>query len=75
MHLRARLKLVLTSKTITYIHFLSISSGSCEEIKYQLLLSKDLGYIEKTTYDELTNEYSRVSKMLYRLVESLEYKT
>jgi four helix bundle protein len=60
--------------TKEYIHFLSISSGSCEEIKYQLLLSRDLGYIEKATYDDLVKEYSRVSKMLFRLGESLENK-
>ena len=57
-----------------YIHFLSISSGSCEEIKYQILLSKDLMYIDIAIYDELTEEYSRVSKMLYRLIQSLEKK-
>ena len=57
-----------------YIHFLSICSGSCEEIKYQILLSKDLDYIETTIYDELTEQYSRVSKMLYRLIQSLNKK-
>ena len=57
-----------------YIHFLSICSGSCEEIKYQVLLSKDLGYIDLAVFSELTDEYTRVSKMLYRLLKSLQGK-
>ena len=30
--------------------FYNISEGSLEELKYQLLLAKDLGYIDKTDY-------------------------
>jgi len=53
------------------IHFLSICSGSCEEVKYQLLLSKDLGYMDEVTYNELNEGYIVVSKMLFNLSKSL----
>ena len=55
-----------------FVHFLSICSGSCEEMKYQLLLSKDLGYISEDAYQEILNEYVIVSKMLFKLSKSIE---
>jgi four helix bundle protein len=54
-----------------YKHFVSISRGSCGEIKYQLLLSKDLGYINEETFKELTDAYERISMMLTKLCSSL----
>jgi four helix bundle protein len=54
-----------------YKHFVSISRGSCGEIKYQLLLSKDLGYIDEKTYQELIELYERISMMLTKLYNSL----
>ena len=54
--------------------FLNISSGSIEEIKYQLLLSKDLGYMGEEMYLELINEYIITSKMIFKLSKSLENK-
>lgn len=33
------------------IHFYNISEGSLEELKYQLLLGKDLGYLTVIKYD------------------------
>lgn len=57
-----------------FIQFLRISSGSCEEIKYQLMLSRDLKYISKEIYEECEKEYERISKMLYRLIERIKNK-
>ncbi len=58
--------------TKEFIHFLSIASGSCEELKYQFLLSKDLNYIETGVYEKLLEKCLSVSRMLYKLIESLE---
>ena len=58
--------------TKEFIHFLSISSGSCEEIKYQLLLSKDLGYIEKNT--EVLGKLSKQIKKQYKKLDRLQRK-
>ena len=55
-----------------YRHFISISRGSCGEIRYQLLLSKDLGYIEEDIYTEMREGYDRVSMMLTKLHGSLK---
>ncbi len=55
-----------------YRHFVSISRGSCGEIKYQLFLSKELGYIEEDTYSEMRERYDRVSMMLTKLHGSLK---
>lgn len=54
-----------------YLQFLSIARGSAEEVKYLLLLAKDLSYLEKINYDEIVGEYDRVSKMLNKLIGSL----
>ena len=54
-----------------YIQFLNIASGSVEETKYLLLLSKDLGYIGDNDFDKLYEEYGEVGKMLYGLKKSL----
>jgi len=32
------------------LHFYNIANGSLEEVKYQLLLTKDLGYINENQY-------------------------
>ena len=45
------------------LSFLGHSIGSLEEVKYFLLLSRDLGYITQTIYDEifpLTEEIGRL---------------
>jgi four helix bundle protein len=60
--------------TKEYIRFLSIASGSCEEFKYQLLLSRDLDYIDESKYDQLNEKCVSISKMLYKLSESLKRK-
>ncbi len=52
-------------------HFISIFRGSCGELKYQLLLSKDLGYIDENTYQDMFALYERVSMMLTKLHKSL----
>jgi len=55
-----------------YKHFVSIAKGSCGEIKYQLMLSKDLGYIDEGAYGEMAETYERVSMMLTKLYSSLK---
>jgi len=55
-----------------YKHFVSIARGSCGEIKYQLMLSKDLGYISRNIFKEMIDAYERVSMMLTKLYSSLK---
>ena len=55
-----------------YGQFIGIAKGSAGEMKYQLLLGRDLKYIPKDTYSILLPEYERVSQMLTKLAKSLE---
>jgi four helix bundle protein len=55
-----------------YRQFVGISKGSTGEIKYQLLLAKDLGYISEGRHSDLHSKYERVSQMLTKLAKSLE---
>ena len=54
-----------------FAQFINIAIGSCEEIRYQLLLSKDLGYIEESTYKEMEKEYESIKRMLAGLYKSM----
>src|SRR4030043_1311159 len=47
-----------------YRQFVGISKGSAGEMKYQLLLVKDLKYIIENIYNELRSQYERISQML-----------
>lgn len=55
-----------------YRQFIGIARGSTGEIKYQLLLVRDLNYISENEYSDLTSKYERVSQMLTKLAKSLE---
>lgn len=44
--------------------FLRISMGSASEVEYQILLSFELGYIKKCTYENLADKIEEVKKML-----------
>ncbi|MFH0776876.1 MAG: four helix bundle protein [Patescibacteria group bacterium] len=46
------------------LHFYTISEGSLEEVKYQTLLAKDLGYFPKQTYEEITANAEEIGRML-----------
>ncbi len=55
-----------------YRRFVSIAKGSVGEISYQIILSRDLKYIDFQISEQLVAEYVRVGKMLTRLAQSLE---
>jgi len=59
------------SNTKEYSQFAGISRGSVGELKYHWLLAKDLGYIEMSTYEELSRELDEISRMLYGLIRTL----
>lgn len=55
-----------------YRQFVGIARGSIGELKYQLLLSKDLGYIEEEKYNEIERDITEIGRMLKGLANSLE---
>jgi four helix bundle protein len=54
-----------------YRQFVGIAKGSAGEMKYQLLLARDLGYIDENIYNELRSQYERISQILTGLAKSL----
>jgi four helix bundle protein len=51
------------------VRFYNISEASMEELKYFFFLSKDLAYIDDNSQEMA--EAESISKMLYRLIESI----
>jgi len=52
-------------KTIPHqLSFINIAEGSLEEVKYFLILSKDLKYIEDDRYNELLKDAEEIGKLL-----------
>ncbi|HET8864070.1 MAG TPA: four helix bundle protein [Gracilimonas sp.] len=48
-------------------YFLNIGMGSASELEYQLILSKDLGFINDQIFKEQTNQVTEVKRMLTSL--------
>lgn len=55
-----------------YKYFIGISRGSTGELKYQLLLSRDLSYIKTGTFEKVKDDIERVSMMLSKLYSALD---
>lgn len=51
--------------------FFVIAAGSSSELEYQLLLSKDLNYIDINAYNELKDEVVQIRKMIYSFCAKL----
>jgi four helix bundle protein len=46
-------------------NFLQIATGSCSELQYQIILSKDLFYITEEVFNELHTDAVDVRKMIF----------
>jgi len=62
------------STTKDYIKFLYNSRGSLEEIRYFLILSMDLGFINSKIYKTFEQKCEYISKLLNGLIKSLKPK-
>lgn len=51
-------------------HFLGIANGSCYELETQLLIAKNLGYINTEILDRLLERTEVIEKMIYNLIKS-----
>jgi four helix bundle protein len=54
------------------VRFYNTSEASLEELKYYLILAKDLGYLDQV--EPLLADTETVSRMLYRLIEGINRK-
>ena len=48
-----------------------MARGSLEEVKYQLLLAKDLRYIDEVVYKEIYRSMDEVGRLLGGLIKML----
>lgn len=53
------------------VRFLHIALGSANELEYQLLLAKDLGYLDAGIYQELAHQTLEIQRMLAGLIHKL----
>ena len=53
-------------------HFLSIALGSASELETQIIISRNLNYIEKGITEILIKELTSIQKMIYGLMKSLQ---
>jgi len=60
--------------TLEYVRFLYIAYGSVCELETQVMISGDLGYMEKERLGGLKGEIGDVERMLKALIKSLESK-
>ena len=54
------------------LHFYNISQGSLEECRYYCILSRDLGYIDVQTYDEIRSLLNETSYLLNTYVNGIK---
>jgi four helix bundle protein len=55
-----------------YLQFLRIARGSCSEIETQIIISKNLGFIDDNTFETLSFNIIEISKMINGLINSLK---
>jgi hypothetical protein len=53
------------------LQFLAISNGSLEELRYFLILSRDLGYLSPLDLEKLEKDLKAIAQMLEALSQSL----
>ena len=58
--------------TRDYLRFCNISLGSACELKYLASLSQELGFVEESTWSDVTTRCDAVVRQLQRLVQALE---
>lgn len=58
--------------TADFIHFLSISRGSLNEVETQLTLAMRYGYVSSTEHDSLLEYCGEIGRMLNGLMDALE---
>jgi len=54
-----------------FVQFINVARGSATELEYQLLLSLELGFLDKASYNELKHDCIQILKMLNGLLKTL----
>lgn len=54
-----------------FVRFLAIALGSAYELETQLILAYDVGYLNETTYQKLTDSLQEIQRMIYAFKNNL----
>lgn len=57
-----------------FARFLSIAKGSCAEVRSQLYIALDVGYLTQAEFDRLVDLAIEVSKLISGLYKSVKFK-
>ena len=57
-----------------FIQFLYIAKSSCAELRTQLYLAMEVGYMDKTMGMELLERTRKISAMIYKLIQTRKDK-
>ena len=55
-----------------FSHFLNIAAGSASEVEEELLLSYELEFLDKETYQLLDSDIKEIKAMLSKLIDSIK---
>lgn len=55
-----------------HLQYVNMAKGSLEEVKYHLLLARDLGYINISIYDEIITQTQSVGRLITGLMKYLK---
>jgi four helix bundle protein len=53
-------------------HFLQVALGSASELEYHILLSHQLGYLDKPQYESLSSNATELKRMLTSFIQKLK---
>lgn len=54
-----------------FAHFLDISLGSAFEVETQLLIAKNIGYIDNDTYNQIIRRLNEIERQLHGLINKI----
>lgn len=55
-----------------FAKFLGYSKGSCGEVRSQLLIAKDLGYLDQNEFEKLYDDCKHISAMISNYIKALK---
>ena len=59
------------SSDAEFTHFLDYALGSAFEVETQLLIAKNIGYMDETQYEELLSKLASIERQLNGLISSI----
>jgi len=55
-----------------FLHFLYIARASCGEVRTQIYIARDIGFIKNEEFLKIKEKAEFISRLLYRFIESIK---